>query len=140
MKLSMAKCQKKLVLLWFIGAAILFIILIAQSYGKFYGAKVDEAWSWFLPAIMPTLSLTLGVIIYDYMGQTTMSKSVDSLLFRLTFTLSFFYIIAIALTLVISPFLNYTVFELMKTSNYWLAPLQGLVSVSIGIFFIKKEA
>ena len=30
--------------------------------------------------------------------------------------------------------------ELMKVSNLWLVPLQGLVSAAIGAFFIKKVA
>lgn len=140
MKVQMEKCKKKLSLLWFIGAGFLFLTLIAQTIGKFYGTKADEAWSWFLPTIMPTLSLIIGVFVIEATGKSEKKKSVDNFIYRLAFILSLVYLIIVALTIYISPFTSFTAFELMKTSNYWLGPLQGLVSAVIGIFFIKKEA
>ena len=44
----------------------MFLLLIAQSYGGAYGdTDVSDVWKWFLPTIMPTLSLMVGVFVVD---------------------------------------------------------------------------
>jgi hypothetical protein len=126
MNISMEKCKKKLILLWFIGAAFLFATIIAQTLGKYYGTKADEAWSWFLPTIMPTLSLILGVIILVAKGQSDKRESVDRFNFRIAFILSSVYLFAVALTIYITPFTSYRIFELMKISNYLVRAITGI--------------
>ncbi len=61
MQVSMAQCEARLATLWFIGAGTLFTVVLIQTIMGHYGDKIDEVWGWFLPTVMPTLSLVIGV-------------------------------------------------------------------------------
>jgi len=61
-------------------------------------------------------------------------------MFRLSFTLSAVYLFVVALTVLLQPFAEATPFEIMKASNLWLGPFQGLVSAALGAFFIRGES
>ena len=128
--------QKRLLILWCFGGLFLFIILIIQTVGDIYGLKVDEAWSWFLPTIIPTLTLMITVAIIDFSQSSAEQKQSDRFLFQLAFWISFLYLVLVTLTL-LRPVSLYTPIEMMKKSNLWLGPLQGLVTASLGAFFIK---
>lgn len=93
MTLHMSKCKRKLAALWFTGAGVLFFILLLQSIFGRYGDKSSEAWSWFLPTIMPTLSLVIGVLVMDTLGEGIRALEVDAFLFRLTFGISAAYLV-----------------------------------------------
>ncbi len=140
MQVSMNKCKKKLASLWFSGALFLFLILLLQTMLGRYVDQVEKAWGWFLPTIMPTISLIFGVFALDTLGKGIKKKTVDRYVFRISFSLSAVYLFFVVLTLLARPFTSYSPIELMQISNLWLGPLQGLVSASVGIFFFKKEA
>lgn len=51
--------------------------MVLQSiFGKF-GTRVEEAWAWFLPTIMPTLSLIIGVLVLDVSLTRQSDKKID---------------------------------------------------------------
>ncbi len=135
----MAKCKKRLATLWFVCSGILFFILLFQSYFGHYADNVSDAWGWLMPTILPTLSLIIGVIVSDVLGRESKVDMVDSFLFRLTFALSVGYLLTVFLTIIIEPFIQIAPIALMKQSNLWLGPFQGLVSASIGVFFVRKQ-
>jgi hypothetical protein len=130
--------QKKLMILWCTGGLILFLLLIIRSVGGIYGTKVDEAWSWFIPTIVPTLFLMITVAIIDFSQPTISEKQSDKFLFQLAFAMSLVYLILVSFT-VLRPFAIYTPIEMMKKSNLWLGPLQGLVAAALGAFFVKSQ-
>jgi hypothetical protein len=136
--ISTKTCRTRLATLWFVGSLILLVLLVLQSvFGK-YGAKSEEAWAWFLPTLMPTLSLMVGVFVLDATTGGT-DKLVDRFIFRLAFSLSGVYIGLVALVPLVQPFTGVSTLELMKLSNLWLGPLHVLVAAVIGAFFIKGE-
>ena len=139
MSISVARCKRKLAFLWFTGSGILFLVVILQTMFGRFGKQSGEAWSWLLPTIIPALSLMLGVFVIDALGKGIERKTVDRFLFRLTYSLSAVYLVLIALTIFIRPFTSFSPIELMKQSNFWLGPLQGIVTASLGVFFVKKE-
>ena len=139
MQSSMAKCKKRLGVLWFVGFVILFFFLLIQSILGHYEDKTDEAWGWFFPSIMPTLSLIVAVIVMDAKGKSVKTSTIDSYIFYISFFLSIAYIISMFLTILIQPFVSPDPLELMKQSNIWMGPFQGLVSASLGVFFVKRE-
>lgn len=139
MQVSMAKSQKKLATLWFIGAGILFLIVLFQTMLGRFGEQSGEAWGWLLPTIMPTLSLILSVLVVHAIGKSIERKTVDRFIFRLSFNLSAVYLVVVNLTILVSPFTSSSPIELMRQTHLWLGPFQGLVSASIGVFFVKKE-
>jgi hypothetical protein len=141
MKIPWSKSKRKLALLWFIGSGIIFMVLLLQSILGRYGNESSKAWSWFLPTILPTLSLIISVIVSDELknSENSLSQNVDKFYFNLSYSLSFSYLFVVFSTILISPFASRSIFELMQDSNMWLGPFQGLVSASLGAIFIKKE-
>jgi hypothetical protein len=138
---SAAFSRKVIATLWFIGALLLFSILIVQSlFGK-YGSRTEEAWGWFLPTVMPTLSLIVGVLVSEATGRNRSSKSgeVATFMFLLAIGLSALYLMLVVLVLLLQPFTGLSPIEVMKRSNLWLGPLQGLVSAVLGVFFLRGE-
>ena len=139
MQMSITQCKKRLSTLWLFASGILFIIILLQSFFGHFSDKVKEAWSWFLPTVIPTLSLLIGVLVADALGERPPDKSIDSFIFRLSFSLSLFYFSVVFLTIVVQPIVTAAPIEFLKQSNLWLAPIQGLVAASLGAFFVKSE-
>jgi len=137
--IHVAKCKRKLSALWFTGAGILFFVLLIQTIFGRYGDRSSEAWSWFLPTIMPTLSLVIGVLVMDVLEKGVKTIEVDTFLFKLTFGISLAYLIAVLLLFLLQPFTTVSPFELMNLSNLWLGPFQGLVAATMGAFFVKSS-
>ncbi len=136
MQVSWEKCKKSLAMVWFSGSGIIFLLLIIQSNTGRYPGFTSEVWEWFLPTIMPTLSLIIGVLVLDASEKSSNIKTIDRFLFRLSLSLSIVYLVVVAQTILIKPFTLTPALDLMKQSNLWLGPLQGLVAASLGAFFI----
>jgi hypothetical protein len=138
-RISIIKARKRIATVWFTGVSILFVVVLIQTILGHYGDKVREAWEWLLPNTMPTLSLIIGVLVADTLSSKKIGrKTVDVFIFRLAFFLSLAYLIIVGLTIFLSPFSDVASLELMKLSNLWLAPFQGLVSAVTGAFFVAK--
>lgn len=135
----MTYCKKRLATIWFGGAGILFFIVLLQTLLGRFENKAGEAWSWLLPTIMPTLMLIIGVLVMDALGKGVKITNTDRFLFRLTFFISIAYLLAVLLVIAIQPFSTLGPFELMTQSNFWLGPFQGLVSASLGAFFVQAR-
>ncbi len=134
---SWTKCKRNLAVLWFTGSGVIFFILLFQTIFQRYEGRVSEVWEWFLPTIMPTLSLIVGVLVMDALGKKAKKQTVDRFVFKLSFSLSFVYLVVVALTILMPPFPKaLPTLELMQQSNLWLGPFQGLVTASLGAFFI----
>jgi len=139
MQVSLMKCKKMLTTLWFIGSGFLFILLLIQANLGHYGEKANEAWGWLLPTIMPTLMLIIGVLVIDVGNKEVETQTVDRFLFILSFILSLVYLVGVASSILFQPFTSLIPLELMKQSNFWLGPFQGLVSGALGAFFVKRK-
>jgi hypothetical protein len=139
MRISLNISQKYLAILWLFGSSISFLIILLQTILGRYGDRTNEAWGWLLPNIVPTLSLIIGVLVSDAFNQSEESVAVDKFVFRLAFLLSTIYLMVLTLTIVAQPFSELNPLELMKQSNLWLTPLQGLVSAVLGAFFVQRR-
>ncbi|MGH8533131.1 MAG: hypothetical protein ACREV1_10520 [Gammaproteobacteria bacterium] len=138
-QISTKMCRRRLAILWFGFGFVLFIVLVLQSVFDRFGDKVEDAWSWFMPSIMPTLSLIIGVLVLDVTSSRDAEKKVDPFFFWLAFSLSAVYLALVATILFLQPFTGVPLLDLMKRSNLWLGPLQGLVAAALGAFFVKGE-
>ena len=138
MPLLMDKCKKRLAIVWVTGAGVLFLVLVLQSIFGRYGDKTNDAWAWLLPTIIPTLSLIVGVVASDALDKSVRAASVDVFMYRLALSLSVAYLVVVSLTIFLGPLSDWPQLELMKLSNLWLAPLQGIVAAAIGVFFVSK--
>lgn len=139
MKVPMERCRRTLGVVWFVGGALLFILLVAQTLGNHYGDKDNEAWGWLLPNLLPTLSLIIGALMADAFGSQQKNKQVDAFVYRLALGVSAIYLLMVLLPVLAQPLVFYPPLDLLKRSNLWLGPLQGLVSATIGAFFVKAE-
>ena len=139
MRISWTKARKRIAALWFAGAGVIFLTLLAQSLLGKYGERTSEAWSWFFPTVMPTLSLIIGGVVMDAVGKGVRISTVDRFFFGLSFFLSCCYLAGVSVVIFLEPFSPLSPFEAMNQSNLWLGPFQGLVSASLGAFFIQGQ-
>ncbi len=141
MRIPVANTKKQLTIIWFTGSAIIFALLLLQTFFGKYGAEVKDAWGLMLPTFMPALALIIGTLVADSTASDNSEETVtvDRFFFRLSFFLSTAYLLTVILTILLSPFSQLSLLELIKLSNLWLAPFQGLVTASLGAFFVSKK-
>ena len=140
MKMDAYRCKKQLAIVWFLVAVVLGAVMMVQSVLGHYGDKSGDAWSWLLPNLLPTLSLMISVFAADAIaGDAGAGRTIDSFIFRLTFAVSVVYLGGVAASIFLSPLSTEGPIALMKTSNLWLGPMQGLTAASLGIFFVKPQ-
>jgi hypothetical protein len=137
--ISLANGKKVLAAIWLSLGGLLLLVVFIQTILGHYGDKANEAWSWLLPVILPTLSLIVGVLVSDSVGTSVGTKMVDGFLFKISVLLSVIYLLCAASVIFLSPLVNTPVLQLMNSSNLGLGPMQGLVSACIGVFFTSKE-
>jgi hypothetical protein len=138
MPISFSRGQQNVAILWFCGGGLAMIILIVQSIAGTWGAWVSDAWSWLLPTVLPTLTLILSTVVAEAIQQRDSRIEVNSFAYYLCMGLSAFYLICVVSLLFAVNFVQMKPLELMKMSSLWLAPLQGLLSGIIGVFFVKQ--
>lgn len=137
-ELPIQTCKKRLTVLWFSIAAILFTLMLILS--PKFGSKLDEAWSWFLPTILPTLSLIIGVFVAELTTPQSTQK-VSKFFFSLTFSISLFYLMCIlsVFTIYLLGLTDKSLLDFMKQFNIILGALQGLTAATLGAFFVQKS-
>jgi hypothetical protein len=140
MKVFMTKAKSRLAILWFSAFFLLFALLIMQTISGTYGEHNAEAWSWFLPTIFPTLSLIIAVFVSDARGLSKQVEYVDKFFYRLTFSLSLFYLLCVFIIIVAQVFSEQWPLDFLKHSNVFLGPLQGLTAGAMVVFFRLKES
>jgi hypothetical protein len=138
MDIPVSYSKKRLGILWFVCSGVLYFVMIFQSLLGHYENRVSDAWGWFLPTTLPTLSLMAAVFVADAMDPVA-ARKVDRFIYRLAFWTSFAYLAAVAITIFAQPFVAMPPVDLMKQSNLWMGPFQGIVSAVLGVFFVKRK-
>lgn len=140
-QLSLFKVQRRLAVIWLSGTAFPALVVLAQSILGRYGTRVEEAWAWLLPTVMPSLSLIIGVLVTEKGRQSRRGHTVDRFIAGLAVALSVAYLTTVNLTLLLSPFAlevgDIEPLTLYKRSHLWLAPFQGLVAATLGALFTQ---
>jgi hypothetical protein len=130
--------KKRLAVIWFTGAGLLFLLVLALSFANVYGSETEQAWAWLLASIMPTLSLIVGVLVTDAQQPGQDDKIIDGFIPRLAIIFSIVYLMTVASTILVQPLSGRTPLTLMNQSHLWLAPFQGLVTSLMGVLFVKQ--
>lgn len=131
--------RNSLTVVWFVGAALSFILLAAQSImGKFQNS-LQDVWGWYTPTVFPTSALMLGVIGATALQAGYDKRVVKTFFFRLSRALCAFYLLILLLTMLLAPFSPMQGMELFTMSNYWLSPIQSLVVAAITVLFTSHE-
>jgi hypothetical protein len=139
MKIEFFKAKKHIATLWFILSSILFLLFLFQTLMGKYENKIQEAWGWLFLMILPTLTLMISVFVVDINATQNEPFEVDIFFYRLTMALSALYLIAIIIVILAQAAIGTPSIQNMNQASIFLAPVQGLVSGSIGLFFTKKE-
>ena len=137
-RIDLDRARNKLTVVWFGGAAVLVMLVIIQSaIGRFEGFT-QEFWAWFTPTIFPTLALIIGVI-----GSTALEddagRTVKRFFFQAALALSAAYLILLLLTMLLEPVAGVHDMKYYNLSNYWLAPIQGVVVAAVGALFNSRK-
>lgn len=137
-RLPLTTCQRRLAFVWMLGSAVLFLLLIGQSLLGKYGDQTAKAWAWFLPIVLPTLTLIVSAVAYGAKQGPT-ADTVDPFAYRLSQWLSVFYLLMVAVVPFSQPITGVPPIELMNRASLWLGPLQGVVGIAVGIFFGSRQ-
>ena len=134
--------QMKLAKVWLLGSGLIFFILVVQSLRHAYGDMTQEAWGWFLPTLLPSLGLIVTVLTYTALDPLTSGSVVRKGFLNMAVWLSAAYLFTVLLTILMQPFSGTKPIDaiaLMRTSNLWLGPFQGIVASALGVLFVSKE-
>ncbi len=140
--LGLDSVRTRLAALWLGGSALVLVILVLQSLLGRYGEKVQDVWGWALPTLMPTLGMTVAGLGYTALDPTMSETVVRRSFFNVAFWLSALYLALILLTVLIQPFVgadSQQALQMMRVSNLWLGPIQGLVASALGVLFVSKR-
>lgn len=133
----MLRQRLTLTILWWSWGLALFLLLAALSYQPaIFGEDSSAAWEWFLPNITPTMML-VGAVAYAKRGPRTVARRAREPLFLLSLIVSIFYLAMLTLPM-LGAFYSVDPLALLRKSNLWLGPLQGLSASTLAIFFTKE--
>lgn len=142
---SLDDVRTRFAVVWLGGAGFMFLILVVESLRHVYvdqtGDKTSEVWGWFLPTIMPTLVLIVTVLTYTALDPQMTGSVVRKSYMQIAFWLSVVYLVTVLLTVGMAPTASNATeaAALMRSSNLWLGPFQGLVASALGVLFVTKE-
>lgn len=135
-------CQRRLTVWWLSLSAATLVILIAQTMLGVYGDQTQRAWTWLLPNISPTAGLLISTVLYQaFVGGDAKAQEVDTFAYRLAAAIIVFYFAVLIPTFFVSNLVtsDKTPIAMIEMSSYWLGPLQGVVEIVIGFFFMRKK-
>jgi hypothetical protein len=138
MKVSMLKSQMQLMLVWVIGGAILLLVAWLQILFGHYEDKGQDVIAWLLPSIIPTVSLVVGVWANNTRKKSRSTQKVEKKAYTIVLVVSLFYLIFLGMIFAIQPMVALPPLDVIKNSGLILSPLQGVVSVFLGIFFTQE--
>jgi hypothetical protein len=137
-RVTLEDARSRLSVVWFAGSGAVFFLLMVQSlFGK-YGADTQQVWAWYIPCVVPTLSLMVSVLGAGALGSGE-RRYLRHQFFSLTWWLSLSYILVLFLT-VSAASLRDPAVDVLVLSSAWLGPLQGVFVAAIGYIFISKHA
>jgi len=138
------RVRTRLAVLWVSGFCLVLSLVVLQTLNGRYGDHVQEAWTWLMPNLMPTIGTILAGLGYTALDPHRSRAMVRSSFYLLAYWLSLFYLALVLLTILIAPTRPEGVtgkgaVELMHTANLWLGPLQGMVATALGVLFASKQ-
>jgi len=136
--LALERARSRLSAVWFIGSGVTFFLLMIQSLVGKFGSDTQQVWSWFVPSVVPTLSLMISVLGASALGQAE-KRRVQFTFYRIALWLTIAYLLVLFATLIAAS-ARPPAIDTLLLSNAWLGPLQGLVVAAIGFLFISKHS
>jgi len=135
--IEMQIIRLRLAKIWFIGSGIPFFLMVIQSVLGKYEPKTQEAWSWFIPLVFPTLTLMISVMGSEALGKNK-KKQVRAGFAQITCYLSVAYLAVLSIVIFLEPLSTAEPFKVFSMSNFFLAPIQALVVGALGYLFTME--
>lgn len=132
--------MQRLAVIWFSGAAFLFLLLFIQTVLGRYVDRVEDVWSWFASVLVPVLTLIAGAFFSNKLGTGSDRGKVNPSVYRIAAGMSTIYLLVINATVLLSPFSPIPALELMNLSELWLELFQGLLTMALGVFFVGRSS
>ncbi len=143
--LPMEGCKRRLLWLWvLLGGMALLLLLFRTVVAKAYAPLEDEVWGWFLPHIIPTLALMIGVLVMDDRRRADTEAEAkpphmaSGMLFRLAYGLSALYLGLILSLVLYEIWSEDGMMALTKGMAYFTTAIQGLIAALLGAFYTRK--
>jgi hypothetical protein len=149
-KINFSIARKKLIMQWLIFSGVIFVIYFVQTLTGRYEHYESDVWEWLFKYITPPLSLMIGVLISQMSAQASDQES-DIFYFRLAQGMSYFFLIILLLSAFLIPVIHLmqnrnlsavedqkSIMDALKSYNAFLVPVQGLSTLTLGLFFTKK--
>ena len=140
-RIAISRCQRGLFLVWFAFFIMNLALMVALSLHPGFGEKTQEVWSWFVPNILPMLLLIVGSFAAGALSPGP-KITVHPFVYGISKWLSLLYLLLLFVTvLLLNSFIGARgPIEIAKLSTYWLAPVQSLANLALGIFFGSPRA
>jgi hypothetical protein len=106
--------------------------------GRYKGIE-NDAWSWFLPNFIPTISLIAAAFFSDIKKSGEKEQKVNAAYFRFTFYISLGYFIIFSIVLYSYSRDKGLIIAYYRSFSLIFGIIQSLISVSLGAFFIKRK-
>jgi hypothetical protein len=129
--------QKIIMWIWIGCLLIILPILFLQGIFGRYGNRYSEVISWFLPNILPSLSLLTGGMIITGRNNRNPLAEANRYIILITICTSTLYCLLLFSIVLFAPFSRLSPIALMKQGNYMLAPLQSVVNFFLFTFLYQ---
>jgi hypothetical protein len=128
---------------FFIAQSTLLVIrTVWGSDDASFSSTTNEMWKWYLPMVLPTISIIIGAI---YASRQSSTKHGDAGVYGMVVAilLSTLYLLSVSGLLIMPPTVGLLPddhVKLLHDSGYWLGALQLCVGAAVGHFFGKVPA
>jgi hypothetical protein len=142
MTITVNQAQKRLALLWGMGALVSFFLMIWVTFpAKIFKAEdVKDAWNWLLPLVLPFLALIVSSVVAEANQHNPSTAPTNDLAFGIAWWLSLVYLILLGgMELTVLWSATQTPLDIFKGSNLFLTPIQGLLGIALGFFFTQRR-
>ena len=135
--ISLKKAQRHIGILWFVGFGLCFLIIILPHFFGRYGGDVYKIMTWYGASTIPSLIIIFVVL---QKNRTRVKDAIaDKLTYRTTCLVIIFYYFLILSTFFADLFSDYTIYQFLCWSHYYLGPMQGIIAFFLGAFFVNKK-
>lgn len=136
-------CRQRLTTIWLIGGGAVLTLLFMQTLNDRYLEADQVVWDWFLPYIVPTVSLMVGVLVANATSESKADpdakpKTADPFLYRVALGVSVFYLVCLGAVLLMWDPNSRTIDVYLADAKFFVTALQAIVGLSLGAFFVKS--
>jgi hypothetical protein len=102
-------------------------------------SRTSVAWRWLLPLVVPFLTLIVTSVAAEAHRHNPSTAQTNDLAFGLALWMSVVLVAIVGSLLAVLWAAEPKPLDILKTSNLWLTPIQGLIGIAMGVFFTQRR-